>query len=148
MKQKLESILLSIKGYENEPLLNEAHIGNILSLIRQELGEKSWVGIYKYKEDKLILSLFQGTPACEVIKIGKGVVGSSFKEKKTIYFEDVTKIENYICCDPVAKSEICIPLYKNKEVVAIFDIDLPFIHDFKDDYHLFEEIAKVIEKLL
>ena len=148
MKEKLESILLAINTYEYDELLNEAHLGNILSLIHQELGEKSWVGIYKYKEDKLILSSFQGTPACEVIKIGKGVVGTSFQEKKTIYFEDVTKIENYICCDPVAKSEICIPLFKNNVVVAIFDIDLPFVHDFSDDYSLFEKVAKAIGRFI
>lgn len=148
MKEKLEEILLAIKGYEKEELLNEAHLGNILSFIKETLDKDSWVGIYKYKEDKLILSSFQGTPACEIIKIGKGVVGTSFLKDEVIYVNDVSKIDNYICCDEKAKSEICLPLYINKKIIAILDIDLPFIHDFKDEVNLYQNIAKIIEQFL
>ena len=149
MKAKLEQILLLIKGYSPEKRLNEAYLGNILSLIHHELGNESWVGIYKLDNNELILSLFQGTPGCEIIQIGRGVVGTSFKEGKTVSINDVSKIDNYICCDVTAKSEICIPLYnKDKKIIAIFDIDLPFVHEFDEDIKLFEDIAKTIERFI
>ena len=77
-KETLESIILAIKGYEKDELLKEAHLGNILSFIRQNLDKDSWVGIYRFIDGQLILSSFQGTPACEIIKVGHGVVGTCF----------------------------------------------------------------------
>ncbi|MBR0294939.1 MAG: GAF domain-containing protein [Bacilli bacterium] len=148
MKEILENILLAIKGYEKDEFLKEAHLGNILSFIHQNLGKDSWVGIYRFVEGKLILSSFQGTPACEIIKIGKGVVGTSFANKEVIYVNDVSKIENYICCDEKAKSEICLPLYKDDNIVAILDVDLPFVHDFKEEIDLYSKIAKIVEIFL
>ena len=145
MREKLNQIITSIKEFEPNLKLNEAFLGNILSFIHEMLGKDSWVGIYRLSDNELILSSFQGTPACEVIKIGKGVVGTSFIKEEVIYVNDVSKIENYICCDEKAKSEICLPLYKNDNVVAILDIDLPIIHDFKDEVEEYKTIAKIVE---
>ena len=148
MKEKLDQIIISIKEFSPNSKLNEAFLGNILSFIHETLSKDSWVGIYRLVDNELILSTFQGTPACEVIKIGKGVVGSSFEKEEIIYAEDVTKIENYICCDEKAKSEICIPLFKNNKVVAILDIDLPFTHDFKDEIEQYKTIAEIVEQFI
>lgn len=148
MKEKLAQIITSIKGFEPNLKLNEAFLGNILSFIHETLGKDSWVGIYRFNDNELILSTFQGTPACEVIKIGKGVVGTSFIKEEVIYVNDVSKIENYICCDEKAKSEICLPLYKNNKVVAILDIDLPIVHDFKDEMEEYKTIAKIVEQFI
>ena len=148
MKEKLDQIITSIKEFSPNSKLNEAFLGNILSFIHETLSKDSWVGIYRFNDDELILSTFQGTPACEVIKIGKGVVGTSFKKEEVIYVNDVSKIENYICCDEKAKSEICLPLYKNNIVVAILDIDLPFVHDFKDEVEQYKTIAKIVEQFI
>ena len=148
MRAKLDQIITSIKEFSPNSKLNEAFLGNILSFIHETLSKDSWVGIYRFNDDELILSTFQGTPACEVIKIGKGVVGTSFKKEEVIYVNDVSKIENYICCDEKAKSEICLPLYKNNIVVAILDIDLPFVHDFKDEVEQYKTIAKIVEQFI
>ena len=148
MKAKLDQIITSIKGFSPNSKLNEAFLGNILSFIHETLSKDSWVGIYRFNEGELILSSFHGTPACEVIKIGKGVVGTSFEKGEVIYVNDVSKIENYICCDEKAKSEICLPLFKENHVVAILDIDLPFVHDFIDEVEQYQIIAKIVEKFI
>ena len=148
MKAKLDQIITSIKEFSPNSKLNEAFLGNILSFIHETLSKDSWVGIYRFNDGELILSSFQGTPACEVIKIGKGVVGTSFEKDEVIYVNDVSQIENYICCDEKAKSEICLPLYKNNIVVAILDIDLPFVHDFKDEVEQYKIIAKIVEQFI
>ena len=148
MREKLAQIITSIKEFEPNLKLNEAFLGNILSFIHETLGKDSWVGIYRFIDNELILSSFQGTPACEVIKIGKGVVGTSFIKEDVVYVNDVSKIENYICCDEKAKSEICLPLYKNNKVVAILDIDLPFVHVFNDEVELYRNIASIVERFI
>ena len=147
-KETLESIILAIKGDEKDELLKEAHLGNILSFIRQNLDKDSWVGIYRFIDGQLILSSFQGTPACEIIKVGHGVVGTCFEENKVVYANDVSQITNYICCDETAKSEICLPLYDGNNIVAVLDIDLPFVHTFNDEVALFKQIAKVVEQFI
>jgi L-methionine (R)-S-oxide reductase len=69
-----------------------AKLLNTFAMMRQQLGEGSWVGLYVYNEklNTLVLGPFQGTPACEEIKPAKGVVGSCYTSKRAIYVKDVT----------------------------------------------------------
>ena len=147
-KSELESALLGIKGMKDDPKLKSCHLYNALALLHLCLGEGSWVGLYLAKEDELLLGPFQGTPACERIAFGKGVVGTSFQKERTVSIPDVRKIENYICCDASAISEICVPMKVEGKTVAILDIDLPFVHDFSEEETTFEAIADAMSKYL
>ena len=140
--ESLESALLGIEAMDEEKELSSAHLHNALSLIHQSLGERSWVGLYLATPTRLILGPFQGTPACEKIAFGKGVVGECFGKKETITVFDVTKRPNYICCDASARSEICVYLTREGKPFGVFDIDLPYVHDYsKEEIKLFEKIA-------
>lgn len=137
----LESVLLGIGSPSGDPAVDLGRLCNALSLLRVTLGEKSWVGLYLLHDGHLILGPFQGTPACEAIAIGKGVVGTCFEKKEPVYVEDVTKIENYICCDATARSEICIPLFRGQSLIGVLDIDLPVVHNFEKEVGIFKEIS-------
>jgi len=139
--EELESVLLALEGMDRNPKLKHAHLGNALSLLHQCLGEKSWVGLYLDEGDELILGSFQGTPACEEIAYGKGVVGECFIKNETMVVPDVTKHPNYICCDSSAKSEICVPMKRGDQPFAILDIDLPYPYEFPAN------IREIIEKI-
>ena len=146
---ELESILLGVSPSSGDPSVDLGKLCNALSLLHVTLGEKSWVGLYLVHDNKLILGPFQGTPACEVIALGKGVVGTCHAKQEPIAIEDVTKIENYICCDVAAKSEICVPILKDGVPFGVLDIDLPEVHRFlSEEIKFYEGFAKKIADLL
>lgn len=146
---ELNSISLGVSPSSGDKAIDLGRLFNALALLHVTLGEKSWVGLYLLHDDKLILGPFQGTPACEVIAFRKGVVGSCYEKKEVVAVEDVTKIENYICCDAAAKSEICAPIVKDGSIVGILDIDLPEVHRFsQEEIEFYRGFAKKIADLL
>ena len=145
----LESVLLGVSASTGDFRLDLGKCCNALSLLHLVLGEKSWVGLYLFHDGNLVLGPFQGTPACEVIALGKGVVGTCYVENKPVAIDDVTKIENYICCDAAAKSEVCVPVTRNGKIVAILDVDLPEVHHFDDqEIEFYVGFAEKISKLM
>lgn len=142
LTETLSDALLGFSALDHDEDLKSAHLHNALSLIHQALGEGSWVGLYLATPTRLTLGPFQGTPACEKIAFGKGVVGECYETRKTITVTDVTARPNYICCDAAAKSEICVPMFEDGKLLAVFDIDLPYVHEYKPaETALFEKIA-------
>lgn len=103
LTETLSDALLGVSALDHDEDLKSAHLHNALSLIHQALGEGSWVGLYLATPTRLTLGPFQGTPACEKIAFGKGVVGECYETRKTITVTDVTARPNYICCDAAAK---------------------------------------------
>ena len=149
MIEILSSLPETIAALEDgDPDLKRAHLGNALSVIKGSLPENSWVGIYYDNGRQLILDAFQGTPACESIAYGKGVVGQCFSTGQAIAVEDVTAFPGYICCDEAAKSELCVPIFKGNKIQAILDIDRPDHHDFKPEIKTYEDIAKILANWL
>lgn len=146
-----ESILLSIKGLLDEkPYLRQSHLGNALAVLKTAMPVGAWIGLYLFSErdGKLLLGPFQGTPACEEISVGKGVVGDCFQIKKSIVVPNVREYPNYICCDESANSEICVPLLKKGSIIGVFDIDFPKGHDITEWLEIFEEVAKILPNWL
>ena len=147
MLDKLDEAILFLKTCDDDSRLKQAHLGNALAAIKAATGELSWVGLYLATTTDLVLGPFQGTHACEIIKFGKGVVGNCFSQGKTIAVEDVSLFPGYICCDASAKSEICVPVYKGKDIVAVLDIDLPILHRFsQEEIEKFEKIAAYLPR--
>ena len=125
-----------------------ANVLNAFSYIRLSLGENSWVGLYRKEDDGLHLSYFSGSVACLFIAFGKGVVGESYVSGKEMYVPDVSVLKNYIACDAKSKSEYVVPVIKNGEIKAVFDIDSEYIDGLKDDVPLLREIGRILGNLL
>jgi L-methionine (R)-S-oxide reductase len=141
----LKSVEATLQGKGNRL----ARLLNSFSLIRCELGEKSWMGIYFYdeKENLLVLGPFQGSPACMEIKPGRGVVGTCYAAKRPLYVNDVKTFPSYISCDAAVKSEAVFPLMFNDQVIGVFDIDSAKIDGLKDDLTFLEQVARLISQL-
>ena len=149
MIESLNDVLLFLESTPDEEGLKQAHLGNALSTMHVALGEKSWVGLYLATPTRLILGPFQGTPACEIIAFGKGVVGTSYSKADTIAVEDVSNFPGYICCDASAKSEICLPVLAGDKTLAILDIDLPDLHNWKEEeIEILKKIAANLARFL
>lgn len=130
---------------EPDPVANMA---NVAALI-QEAFHFWWTGFYRVIDNQLVLGPFQGPVACTRIGFGKGVCGTSWKEKKTLVVEDVEQFPGHIACSSESKSEIVVPLLKNGEVVGVLDIDSERLATFdQTDKEWLEQIAEVVSASL
>ena len=79
---------------------------------------------------------------CTNIKYGAGVCGTSALKKQTIIVNNVLEYENYISCDSDTKSEIVVPIFNKKKLIAVLDIDSNKRNDFdKIDKENLEKIS-------
>lgn len=124
-----------------------ANLSNIAAALRQTMGF-FWVGFYLVKNNQLVLGPFQGPIACTRIDLGRGVCGTSWKEKRVIIVPDVEKFPGHIACSSDSKSEIVLPVMKSGEVVMVLDVDSDRLDDFNtDDQSGLEAVISIIEKL-
>ena len=122
-----------------------ANLANIAAALKSQFNWW-WVGFYWVEENELILAPFQGPIACTRIQKGKGVCGTAWKEEKTIIVPDVTKFSGHIACSSLSKSEIVVPVFKNKTVVGVLDVDSDQLNDFDEiDQQYLEKIVSLIQ---
>ncbi|HEY9048671.1 MAG TPA: GAF domain-containing protein [Ohtaekwangia sp.] len=125
-----------------------ANFSNIVAALKQTMNF-FWVGFYIVKNDQLVLGPFQGPIACTRINFGKGVCGTSWKEKKTILVPNVDEFPGHIACSSASKSEIVLPAFKNGEVALVLDVDSDVLNDFDDtDREALEKVMRIIENIL
>lgn len=147
-QEKYESLLPQIKALVEGESDYIANISNIMSALKFGMNW-FWVGVYFVKDDQLVLGPFQGPIACTRIALGKGVCGSSWKEKKTIIVEDVELFPGHIACSSLSKSEIVVPAFdKNGNVTLVLDVDSEHLATYDEtDKHYLEQIVRIIEQL-
>ena len=125
-----------------------ANLSNIAAALRQTFNF-FWVGFYFVKNDELVLGPFQGPIACTRIGFGKGVCGTSWKEKRIIIVPNVQEFPGHIACSSESKSEIVLPAFKNNEVDLVFDIDSDKLNDFDEtDQEYLRQVVRIIERIL
>ena len=89
--------------------------------------------------DELVLGPFQGPLACSRIKYGKGVCGAAWERGETVVVEDVEKFPGHIACSSLSRSEIVVPVWRDKRVVAVLDIDSTELATFDETDRLWLE---------
>ena len=130
---------------ESDPVANMA---NVAALI-QEAFHFWWTGFYRVIDNELVLGPFQGPVACTRIGFGKGVCGTSWKERKTLVVEDVEQFPGHIACSSESRSEIVVPLFKGEQVIGVLDIDSEHLATFDATDQLWlEQIAEVVSAVL
>ena len=143
-KDQYESLIPQIKGLlegENDLIAN---LANTVAALKEQFGWL-WTGFYLVKDHELVLGPFQGPVACTRIKKGKGVCGSSWATEKTLIVPDVERFPGHIACSSLSKSEIVVPVIRNRKVVAVLDVDSEHLNHFDstDQFYL-EQIIQLI----
>lgn len=111
-----------------------ASLANISSVIYNGYTELNWAGFYFVKGGQLIVGPFQGKPACSPIPFTKGVCGRCYREKAVQRIDDVLAVKDHIACDSASRSELCVPVIVNGEMVMEIDLDSPIPSRFDDDF--------------
>lgn len=148
--EQYQSLLPQIKGLTEGETDLVANLANIAAALKEQFGWL-WVGFYVVKSfgethEELVVGPFQGPVACTRIKKGKGVCGTSWAEAKTIIVSDVEKFPGHIACSSLSRSEIVVPVIRNKKVVAVLDADSEELDQFDTSDQLYlEEIVNLIQ---
>jgi L-methionine (R)-S-oxide reductase len=160
-----QSLIPQIKGLlegEPDPVANMA---NVVAALKEQFGPQGsgrwlWVGFYVVRtsllknpavdspgeKEELVLAPFQGPVACTRIRMGRGVCGSCWALAKTLIVPDVEKFPGHIACSSLSRSEIVVPVIRNKKVVAVLDVDSSEYNQFDSiDQQYLEEIISLIE---
>ena len=124
----------------------ESSLANASALIKIYLENTNWVGFYLFREGRLSLGPFQGTPAVTSIKLGHGVCGEAAARMRTIRVDDVKTCDNYIECDAASASEIVIPMANRDRLLGVLDIDspIPSRFDHVDEHGLGKIVSSLV----
>lgn len=129
---------------ERDPVANMA---NLAALLYHGLPQVNWAGFYVLKEGVLVLGPFQGKPACVRIPLGKGVCGTAAQERKIRCVPDVHAFAGHIACDSASRSEVVLPVFNNKTLWGVLDIDAPVKNRFaQEDCENLAKIARLFEQ--
>lgn len=126
-----------------------SNLANASALIYDALPDINWAGFYVLKDGTLLLSCFQGKPACTKIEIGRGVCGTAVATDSVQRVDNVHAFAGHIACDSASQSEIVVPLHKGGKMFGVLDIDSPILNRFSaDDEQGITQLAKTIEDML
>ena len=121
-----------------------ANLANVAAALKEAFNF-FWIGFYIVKNNQLVLGPFQGPVACTRIAYGKGVCGTSWKDKKAIVVDDVNQFPGHIACSSLSQSEIVVPIARNNEVVAVLDVDSDKLSQFDEvDQKYLSQIVEYI----
>jgi L-methionine (R)-S-oxide reductase len=163
-KEEMYKLLIpqvaSLTEGEEDIIANMANVASAIMMTFKHL----WVGFYIVRPDNsqfgksLVLGPFQGPIACTRIAYGKGVCGTSWKEKRSLVVADVDNFPGHIACSSLSRSEIVVPIFgecesndgenckEPGEVKALLDIDSAFPGNFDEiDRKYLELLVKYIK---
>jgi diguanylate cyclase (GGDEF)-like protein len=104
--------------------LNEI-LQNIIGLLRNSYGY-SYISIYLLDENILRLRAEIGYPDDLIINeipITSGVIGRTVRAKETQFIRDVNDDPSFLRASYEVKSEICVPLLKNNQVLGVLNVE-------------------------
>ena len=125
-----------------------ANLSNASALLKSRFPNTVFSGFYLFDGNELVLGPFQGGVSCIRISLGKGVCGEAAEFQETVLVGDVSTYPNYISCDSKSKSEIVVPMLKNRRLVGVLDLDSSLIDDYNaiDRDYLEQFVAILLEK--
>lgn len=118
------------ESYNSDPhsLSLQARYTVVSAAINNEFKDFNFVGFYTVKNNPsphLEIGPYQSDilATARILK-GKGVCGTCWEKQETIIVNRVRECKNYIACDGVTKSEICVPVFdKEGTMIALLDVD-------------------------
>lgn len=126
----------------------EARMATVIAVLHHKIDNFFWTGFYFLKDEDLIVKMYQGPVACQILKKDTGVCWKCVNDKKTIIVPDVDKFPGHIACDSRTKSEIVIPFFDDSnKIIGVLDVDSSTINSFDNiDAVWLEKILKLIFK--
>ena len=146
LTRKIDEVL---KGEGNR----DEKLRTVCRLLKDNVPYYDWVGFYLVDEERkneLVLGPFEGEHTEHArIAFGRGICGQAAQLERTFLVQDVSKEKNYLSCSTNVKSEIVVPIFKNKKVIGELDIDSHALSPFtKQDDAFLEKVSKMVSRIL
>ena len=119
-------VVKDIQGLRDEGHLSDALLRFAVKTISGSDERFDWVGVYllNTEENELWLHNYVGVPTeHSKIPVGTGVCGTAVEQGANQNIDDVTKVENYLACDPNVKSELVVLIRAGDQIFGQIDID-------------------------
>jgi L-methionine (R)-S-oxide reductase len=95
-----------------------------VNVLKEQMPDYSWVGIYVLDGEELILGPYRGKPSPHTrIPLNRGICGAAASTKQTIVVDDVDADPRYLACSLETRSEIVVPIMRAGDVLGEIDID-------------------------
>jgi len=135
----LERVTTAIREAADGRRATAAAVG----VLKREVPDYNWVGIYLLDGNELVLGPFVGKPSPHTrIPLGRGICGAAATEQITISVDDVNADPRSLASSIETRSEIGVPIMLGGEVLGEIDIDSDRLAAFTgDDQRLLEAVA-------
>ena len=150
LEEKYKTLETQLRVLLNKDENEISNLSNFTAALKETFDKISWVGFYIFDDKKLFLGPFQGKVACTSIEIGRGVCGAAAEKLETIIVPDVNSFNGHIACDSESKSEIVVPIIKDKKLWGVLDLDSTAYNSFNEtDKMYLENFCKFLsEKII
>lgn len=115
-----------LQEMRDEGHLSDALLRRAVRRIQSSDDRFDWVGVYLLdgQKNELWLHNYMGTPTEHArIPVGQGVCGTAVADKANQNVPDVSKVTNYLACDPLVKSELVVLIRAGDEIFGQIDVD-------------------------
>lgn len=139
-------IILQLKDLFTKTNDLDARMATVSAILHYKIPQTLWTGFYALKDGELLVKMYQGPLACQVLKKNTGVCWTGILTKKTIVVPDVHQFDGHIACDPRSKSEIVVPVKDpSGAIIGVLDIDSKVLNNFDEvDGAYLEKIVELL----
>lgn len=143
-----DDILRSLQTAIEQAPSHTAAMLQAVTVLRDQMPDYSWVGIYLLEGEELVLGPFLGKPSPHTrIPLTQGICGAAASHKKTIVVDDVDADPRYLACSLETRSEIVVPILRGSQVLGELDVDSDKRAAFgAADRELLESIASILAR--
>ena len=143
MTSSQSQLLEQFKVYAKTAPSAEDLMRHVVDELHEKMTRYNWVGFYLVDPtdpNYLIVGPFAGsfTPNAR-IAFGQGLCGAAAAGGKVVVVDDVTKDPRYLPGASMVKSEVVVPIFANKKVVAELDAESYFANTFIESERQFVE---------
>jgi L-methionine (R)-S-oxide reductase len=119
-----DDVLSSVRAaVEQAPSYTDA-MTQAVSVLKEQMPDYSWVGIYLMDGQELVLGPYRGKPSPHTrIPLNQGICGAAASARETIIVDDVDADPRYLACSLETRSEIVVPIMRGNDVLGEIDID-------------------------
>ena len=119
-------LIKDLQQMRDEGHLSDALLRHAVRRIEKSDSRFDWVGVYLFDAEKndLWLHNYVGSATEHArIPVGTGVCGTAIAEKRNIKVDDVSKVENYLSCNPEVQSELVVLIRAGDDIFGQIDND-------------------------
>jgi L-methionine (R)-S-oxide reductase len=143
-----QELLQELQSFAITATSAQSAMEQIAKKLHEKMTRYNWVGFYLVDPADpgyLVVGPFSGsfTPNAR-IPLDTGLCGAAATSKQVVIVQDVTVDPRYLAGSSMVKSEIVVPIFVNKKLVAELDVESYFTDTFpKSEQEFVEACAKI-----